>query len=353
MTAGNDNQPQNPDALWKYWFDLKSSARTGQWEILRHQLAYEPEKPLPAHPFTIEVFHAAVNAGQSDILETLFERGFSLDAETLGETIKRAALFYADSAASVVRAIRTHKPDAPTDDAAIAAAAKGRLDALRALADAGADVRAGNSAFFVALYSGQPAAMHYLHEKGANLYHPAMIAAQYGRRGELPAEKAAIAIAVYHDLLAADNEGVAFLYAASGSPPANITDLRENVAGDADGVYTRLQLAVRAGQWGDVLSAVKADKSQTLRADDFLAVDAGGQRAFDILAAQGKLAALFDSALWYRAPQEAEKLYAATEDFRAKGACDFTALVADMHRHEIADLTPPADSFRLARRRKP
>ncbi|MBW7909668.1 MAG: hypothetical protein H3C49_00090 [Alphaproteobacteria bacterium] len=353
MDAGNDNQPQNPDALWKYWFDLKTAARAKQWDVLRHQLAYAPDKPLAAHPFVTETFHAAANAGQDDILETLFERGFSLDAETLGETIKRVAIHYTADAPGIVRAIRAHKPEASVDDAVCTAAAKGRLDALQALDAAGADVRAGDSGFFVALYSAQPAVMHFLHEKGAQLYHPAMIAAQYGRRGELPAEKSAIAIDVYHELLAADNEAAAVLYAASGPAPKNVTELRENVAGEGAQMFTRLQLAVRAGRWDDVLGAAKADTKQNLQADDFLMPDGGGQRAFDVLAAQGKLSSLFDAALWYRAPQEIEKIYAVTADFRAAAVCDFPALVAGMHRAQIDDIAPAADSFRLTRRRKP
>jgi len=224
MTDDTDN-PKPADALWQYWFALKSDARSGKWEMLRHRLGAEPDHPLPAHPFVTEVFHTAANAGQTDIVETLLERGFALDAETLAETVKRLALGYTAKADGVLRVLISGTAAANPADAVISAAAKGRLDALTVLDAAGADVRAGNSGFFVALYGGHSAVMNYLYEKGAGLYHPAMIAAQYGRRSELPAEKAAIAIGVYHDLVAQDNQGAAALYADAGGAPAHVTAL--------------------------------------------------------------------------------------------------------------------------------
>lgn len=341
--------PKPSDVLWQYWFALKSDARTAKWETLRHRLGQETDHPLPAHPFVTEVFHSAANAGQTDIIETLFDRGFKLDAETLAETVKRLALHYTATAEGVLRVLISGAPAAPADDAAIAAAAKGRLDALAVLDAAGADVRAGNGGFFVALYSGQPAAMNYLYEKGAELYHPAIIAAQYGRRSELPAEKASIALGVYRELVAQDNETAVTLYKDAGGAPVNTQALREKVADENGYLFTRLQLAVRSGHWGDIRRAALADDTQTLRADDFLTPDGKGLRAFDVLAAQGNMAALFDSALWYRAPQEAVKLHNALDDFRAVASVDFTALIADMHRRELDDLAPP-DSFQLTRR---
>jgi len=341
--------PKPTDALWQYWFALKSDARTAKWETLRHRLGQEPEQPLPAHPFVSEVFHSAANAGQTDIIETLFDRGFKLDSETLSETVKRLALHYTAAADGVLRVLVKAAPPGTADDATITAAAKGRLDALAVLDAAGADVRAGNSSFFVALYSGQPAAMHYLYEKGAALYHPSVIAAQYGRRGELPAEKASIALGVYRELVAQDNETASALYKDAGGAPANIAALREKVADENGHLFTRLQLAVRSGNWPDIRRAAQSENAATLQADDFLTPDGKGLRAFDLLAAQGNMTALFDSALWYRAPQEAAKLHTALADFRAAASVDFTALIADMHRRELDDLAPP-ESFQLTRR---
>lgn len=349
MTDTPDQKPA--DALWQYWFSLKTSARTGQWDVLRHQMAYEPDHPLPVHPFLIDVFHAAANEGQSDIVETLFERGFALDAETLRETLTRLAIHHTEKSGDVLRVLV--KNGAETEDAAISAAAKGRLDSLHALDAAGADVRAGNSGFFIALYSGQPAVMNYLHEKGAAIYHPAVIAAQYGRKKELPAEKANIALDVYRSLVGLDNLDYTALHAAAGGAPEKISALREQVS-NADGlVFTRLQIAVRAGKWDDIRAAVQNDKTDVLRADDFLMPDAAGLRPFDMAAAQGALDKLFDPAIWYRVPQEMKKLHQALSDIRAENVVNLENLVADMHRREIGDILPAAQSFRLARRAGP
>lgn len=349
MTDTPDQKPA--DALWQYWFSLKTSARSEQWDVLRHQMAYEPDHPLSAHPFLVDVFHAAANAGQGDIVETLFERGFSMGAETMRETVTRLAIHHTEKSGDVLRVLI--KIGAETEDAAISAAAKGRLDALQILDAAGADVRAGNSGFFVALYSGQPAVMNYLHEKGAALYHPAVIAAQYGRKKELPADKANIALDVYRGLVGADNAGFAALYTDAGGAPANISALREQAADAQGAVFTRLQIAVRAGQWDDIRAAAQNDKTDVLRADDFLKPDAAGQRPFDLAAAQGALDKLFDAAMWYRAPQEMQKLYQSLGEIRAEKSVNLENLVADMHRREIGDILPAAQSFRLARRAGP
>lgn len=353
MTA-QEPTPQNPDTLWHYWFDLKTAAKGRKWEVLRHKLAYEPDKPLTAHPFVAEVFHAAADAGESDILETLFERGFTVDPEDAEKTLTRLAMHHTAGAAGSVRAIRAHMPAVDTAPAVCAAAAAGRLDALRALDAAGVDIRSGDSAFFLALYKGHPAAMNYLYEKGAGLYHPAVIAAQYDRRGELPPEKADIALGVYHDLVAMNNAFAADIYKAAGGPPQNVNALREIVA-DADGrPFTRLQLAVRAGRWDDIARAARQDKSgDRLNAADFLASGGDGLRALDVLAAAGGLAGLFDAALWYRAPEEAAKLHKEIETYRAYSVCDFPRFTAAMQRLTLEDFAPDAGAFRLARRKGP
>jgi hypothetical protein len=340
------------DVLWQYLFALRSEARAGNWEALRHLLAQEAQEPLTSHPFALETFHFAANAGQADIVEMLLHHGLSLESETLSDTVRRLALYYTAAAQGVLRLLVSGSLAADAGPAVLAAASAGRLDALQALDAAGADVRAGESGFFLALYGGHPAAMHYLHEKGAGLYHPAVIAAQYGRRAELPGEKAEAVIAVYHDLVSAGNERFRALYADAGKP-RDVQALREKTACDGDGFFTRLHLAVRAEAWGDVVLAARQDNAQSLKAEDFLQPDGHGLRALDILAAQGRLAGLFDAALWYRAPQEAEKLHAALQDFRAAAFIDMPALRAEMHRCELQDLAPAPETFRLGRRRGP
>lgn len=353
MTNQPENTPKSGDDQWHYWFNLKTDALAGRWELLRQRLGQEPEYQLPSHPFTNDVFHAAANAGETDIIETLFERGFTKDEETLAETIKRLAIYHADKSADVIRLLLPPLRAGDPTDAIYAAAAAGRIDSLKTLDEAGVDVRAGDTAFFLALYKGHVATMNYLYDKGAGLYHPAVLAAQYGRRGELPAENASITLGVYRDLVDIDNQPQAELYAAAGKP-RNIADLRENISDEQGHVYTRLQLAIRAGQWADVREAAAADKTQTLTADDFLTKDGRGQRAIDMMAARGKLTDVFDAAIWYRNPQEVWALHGTLRDIRAEKSVNTDALMADMQRHELRDIAPTPDAFRLKpRARKP
>ncbi len=346
MADQPDTPPNSGDALWQYWFSLKTDARASRWETLRQRLAYEPDHPLPAHPFVTEVFHAAASAGETDIVQTLFERGFSQDPETLAETTKRLVMHHASTAGSIIRLLMAAPQSADPTDAIYAAAAAGRIDALETLADAGADVRAGNGAFFLALYKGHPAAMHYLYEKGADIYHPAMLAAQYGRKGELPAEKASIALSVYRDLVDINNQPQADLYAAAGTA-RNVAALREKISDEDGNIYTRLQLAVRAGKWDDVKNAAMQDKTATLRASDFLDEDGKGLSAFQLMAARGQLAAVFDASIWYRAPRELLQLDEKLQDFRAAGTVNLAALTAEMQRMELRDIAPAPHQFRL------
>lgn len=346
MTDQPDTSPKSGDALWQYWFSLKTDARARSWETLRQRLAYEPDHQLPAHPFVTEVFHAAANAGVSDIVETLFERGFSQDPETLAETTKRLAMYHTAAAGDVIRFLLAPPQSADPTDAIYAASAAGRIDALETLADAGADIRAGNSAFFLALYKGHPAAMHYLYEKGADLYHPAMLAAQYGRKGELPAEKASVTLSVYRDLVDMHNQPQADLYAAAGAAQ-NVAALREKISDEDGNIYTRLQLAVRAGKWDDVKNAAMQDKTATLGAQDFLTEDGKGLSAFQLMAARGNLADVFDASIWYRAPREVMQLDEKLQDFRAAGSVNLAALTAEMQRMELRDIAPVPHQFRL------
>lgn len=346
MTDQPDNSAKSGDALWQYWFSLKTDARARSWETLRHRLAYAPDHPLPAHPFVTEVFHAAANAGETDIVQTLFERGFSQDAETLAETAKRLAMYHAATSAGVLRLLLASPQSADPTDAIYAAAAAGRIDALQILSDAGADVRAGNSAFFLALYKGHPAAMHYLYEKGADLYHPASIAAQYGRKHELPAEKSSLALSVYRDLVEIDNQPQADLYAAAGAP-RDVAELREKISAADGKIYTRLQLAARAGKWQDIKNAAAQDKNDTLRAQDLLAEDGKGLSALQVMAARGDLTDVFDASIWYRAPREAAQLENSLLDLRAAGTINMSALTAEMQRMELRDIAPVPGGFRL------
>lgn len=345
MSRENSSAPDGNDALWQYWFSLKTDARQRRWEILRQRLGSEDEYPLPAHPFVVEVFHAAANAGETDIIQTLFDRGFSLDSETISETLARLLIHHTGTSAGTI-AYLLHREGADHEEALNVAAASGRIDVLEILSGAGVDMTAGNGSFFLALYKGHPAVMHYLYEKGAGLYHPAVIAAQYGRKRELPEEKADISIRVYRDLVEMDNED-AYVLHSSSEPVRSIAEMRERVT-DAEGrIYTRLQLAVRAGKWDEIAAVARHDKTGHLLAEDILAADGKGKSAFCMLAAQGKIADIFSEDIWYRAPAQVAQLHAELEKFSAEKLVNLDKLTVRMEHRAMQEKASAVRSFRL------
>lgn len=341
--------PDNASDLWRYWFDLKAKARTGNWDGVLKQLADTPDVQITAHPFVTEVFHTAATQGKTDVIAALFTRGLRLDAETLAETVTRLAKSNPEKTSGVLaHLIRVQHADA--NDAVCHVASKGRLDAMRVLEGAGANVLAGSSAFFLALYGGHPAMMSYLYEKGANLYHPNMIAAHYGRAGELPESNRRIAQQVHRDLVDMDNESWAECYRESGGKADSMESFRyvPNALGRAP--VSRLQLAVRADCFADVAAVALAEKENPLTAADFLQTDHKGVCPLDILAVRGQLAQVFDVRLWHDRPAEAETLRHALKTYRAEKVIDPHTFSAAVTHFRLRQARPAAGRFTLKRR---
>ena len=328
----SDNTQANE--LWQAWFDMKAAARTKKWDVVQTMLAENTEQQMTAHPFLAEVFHSAANAGQANIVKTLFTRGFSLDAETRAETLKRLATYYHSDAAAVMSfLIKEQSTD--SSDAVCWAAAHGRLDVLQTLENSGADVLSGASSFHLALYGGHPEVMHYLHEKQADLYHPALIAAGYGRRQELPTGQADTTIQVYRDLLTQENDHWAICYAEAGGAQKTLSQFRcvPNELGRAPMSY--LHLAVRAGKFSDVVSVALHEKQNPLRAEDFLVEDYKGVSALMVMTARGELDAVFDPKLWQGRSEEILKLHDGLKKYKAEKALDLQAFSAEITRYGL------------------
>jgi len=334
------------DDLWRTWFDMKSAAATKNWGKVESLLAASADQQMTAHPFLSEVFHGAANAGQENIVKTLYSRGFSLDAETRAETVKRLAVYYHESAAPVMMfLIKDQATDA--SDAVCWAAHAGRLDVLQTLEECGADVLSGASSFHLALYGGHPHVMNYLHEKKANLYHPALIAAGYGRKHELPPTHADIAIQVYRDLLVQENDHWAICYAEAGGAQQTLDQFRcvPNALGRAPMSY--IHLAVRAGKFSDVVKAAMNEKQNPLQATDLLIEDYKGVSALMVMAARGELEAVFDPKLWQGRTEEVVKLHGALKTFKAEKALDLQAFSAEMTRYGLRKMRNNASRLSL------
>jgi hypothetical protein len=334
--------------LWQLWFDIRTAARAQNWEKFQNILDKHADIQMTAHPFLTESFQALANANQTALVKSMFTRGFKADAETLSDTANRLARYYHPQSADVMAYLIAEQGVDPKE-AVYFAASQGKLAVLQTIESAGGDIRAGNSAFFLALYGGHPAVMHYLYEKGADIYHPNMIAAGYGRNAEIPEAQRRIALDTYRELVDLDNQAWAECYAESGGAAEDIDAFRKvpNALGRAP--MSRLQLAVRADKFEDVVAVAAADKAAMfpLSAKDLLIEDFKGVSPLMVMAARGKLKDVFDPKLWSGRPEEVQVLHDALKNMRAEKTIDLQAFSAEMDRYRLKQAKKKAPRLTL------
>lgn len=338
------------DTLWQRWFDIRNAARVKNWEKFQNILDQEPDIQLTAHPFLVESFHALANENQPQLIKAMFDRGFKADPETLSDTLNRLARYYHPKSAEVMTYLIAEQ-GANAEEAVYFAAAHGKLAVLQTVAAAGGDVAAGNSAFFLALYGGHPAVMHYLYEKGADIYHPNMIAAGYGRNHEIPETQRQVALETYRGLIDLDNKTWSACYAETGGAADSMEAFRHvpNALGRAP--MNRLQLAVRADKFEDVAAVADKPAAFALRAQDLLQEDFKGVSPLMVMAARGKLAAVFDPKLWAGRPDEVKALHNALKTMRAEKTVDLESFSAEMDRYRLKQAQKNAPRLTLKPRR--
>lgn len=322
------------DHLWHLWFDIRAAARAKDWGKMQDIFARNADIQLTSHPFLTEAFHGLANENQAALVKTMFDRGFKADDETLSETVSRLARYYHPQAAEVMSYL-IREQSADTAAAVGYAAAHGHLDVLKTIDAAGGDVRAGNGGFFLALYGGHPDVMRYLYEKGADLYHPNMIAAGYGRNHEIPDDRRHAALETYRALVARDNEVWAACYAECGGAAKSMDEFRHVPNAMGRTPMNRLQLAVRADRFADVAAVANTPPVFALRAKDLLAEDYKGVSPLMVMAARGQLAAVFDPKIWVGRPGEVAVLRDALKKMRAEKTIDLDAFAAEMDRYRL------------------
>lgn len=327
-------QEKEADTLWQLWFDLRNATRQKDFDKFTALLDENADQQLTSHPFLTESFHALANDGQAGLVKAMFDRGYKTDSETLADTIKRLAMYHHPKAAEVMQYLVAEQA-ADTQAAVYWAASHGRLDVLQTIDAAGGDVLAGDSGFFLALYGGHPAVMHYLFEKGADIYHPNMIAACYGRTHEIPETHRQTALQTYRDLVDMDNAPWAECYAESGVAAESMEAFRlvPNAMGRTP--MNRLQLAVRAGKFADVVSVAEIPKAFALCAKDFLTEDYKGVTPLMVMAARGKLSEVFNPEVWQHRPEEVQILHDALKKMRAEKTIDLPGFAAEMDRARL------------------
>ena len=338
------------DGLWHLWFDIRGAARAKNWEKLQNILDQNADIQLTSHIFLNEAFQALANENQPQLVKAMFDRGFKADPETLADTVNRLARYYHPRSAEVMTYLIAVQ-GTNTQEAVYFAASHGKLAVLKTIDAAGGDVRAGNSAFFLALYGGHPAVMHYLYEKGADIYHPNMIAAGYGRNKEIPEAQRQIALDTYRGLVDLDNKVWAECYIETGGAADSMEAFRTvpNALGRAP--MSRLQLAVRADKFEDVAAVADKPAAFAMRAQDLLQADFKGVSPLMIMAARGKLNDVFDPGLWAGRPEEVKELHAALKTLRAEKTVDLQAFSAEMDRYRLKQARKNAPSLTLKPRR--
>ena len=322
------------DTLWQRWFDMRSAARAKNWTKFQNILDQNTDIQLTSHPFLSEAFQTLANENQPALVKAMFDRGFKADSETLADTVNRLARYYHPKSAEVMTYLIAEQGAKP-EEAVYFSAAHGKLDVLQTIDAAGGDVRAGNSAFFLALYGGQSAVMHYLYEKGADIYHPNMIAAGYDRNKEIPEAQRKIALETYRGLVDLDNKIWAECYAEAGGAAESMEAFRHvpNALGRAP--MNRLQLAVRADKFEDVAAVADKPAAFALRAQDLLVEDFKGVSPLMIMAARGKLDDVFEPKLWAGRAEEVKELHHALKSLRAEKTVDLEAFSAEMDRYRL------------------
>lgn len=337
---------KDADMMFQLWFDLRNAARQKDFDKFSALLDKNADQQLTSHPFLTECFYALANEGNAALLKTMFDRGYKADPETLAETLKQLAKYHYPKAAEAMAYLVAGQA-ADTQETVYWAAAHGRLDVLQTIDAAGGDVRAGDSGFFLALYGGHPAVMNYLFEKGADIYHPNMIAACYGRTHEIPETHRKTALQTYRDLVEMDNATWAECYAEAGGAADTMSAFRlvPNALGRAP--MSLLQLAVRADKFADVVAVAEIPKAFPLTAQDLLTEDFKGVTPLMIMAARGKLGEVFDPNLWQHRPEEVQVLHDALKKMRAEKTIDLPGFAAEMDRARLRTARQKAPRLQL------
>lgn len=313
---------------WRFWQEAARHAGNNDWEKIRALLAKDPAERPSLH-FAASVFTLAAKAGELGIVEEMLCRGYKIEAEEGARLLRGLALFPTPQTTPVINFLLKGKLADPEQAVKSLAARNdqlGTVEMMEVFRQAQADILCGGSSFFLAHYACNLKMMEYLHGHDADLYHPAIVASQYGRRAEVKAE----AVQLYRMFLDGDRKKALASYAEE----------------EQRGVVS-LTLAARAGKLPELLTLTQAN-GKPVTADDLIAPANGGAPALAVAAAQGDLPALFDLAHWRGRSDEVKKLYEALESYKATGAVDLGQLDAAAESRRLHALSAARrDKWRL------
>ena len=341
------------DDVWDFVFGIDRLGALGEWDEMRRDLE-KFKGDIPYHHYSEKAFRNAAEAGRTDILELMLAKKFPLSADDGAELIGALAADHLPDGESAIAFLLQR--GFRGDKAVFGVAAAGAPATMELLNRHGCDILMGGDAFPLALHAGNTGMMKYLYDQGADIYTPACVKGLYGgienyqaRNPDHVAGPAEPARKFHESLCDFDAGRWTAFYGAAAGPSPSLEEFRAVPDGVADRGITLLQLAARAGFIETVIDAALRESKNPLAADDLLRPSESGASALSVLAARGDAHKIFDARLWWRRPEEAEKLRGALTGWNAGGVLDPAAFAAELQRQRLKESAGSAPRLKIPR----
>lgn len=336
----DDFNSASHDETWNFLFSLREAARVSDWAQLEKLV--NSAKDIPYQQFSKEAVTLAAAAGQTDVVKTIFNKGFRLTEAEGIELVETLCLRHADKALPVVQHLLVNNLAKP-GRAVEKLSSIGDPAAMEIFRARGEDIFLGGGAFASALYAGNGPMMAYLHGKGAEIYRPSTAAGVKGAIADFQQKNPQLVKqkggeSALAGIMRLEVQTWAHYYAYLSHGYDKLKDFRDVPAGLAKPDVTLLQLAARAGEFGDVIKLALKEKDQPLRVADLTRKDKNGVSALSILVSRGEEKLLADVNIWKNAPEEIALLHAALKELRAERVVDIPAMTAEAQRLRLKEL---------------
>lgn len=292
----DDELPQDD---FSFWFALNRAAEAKDWPLLTEYLHSTPAQKIPRHTLTIPVVEAAVLAGKLDLVKMLLSRGYVPNRDDLKTIVDKLEFIDPLEQEAVSQAFQPVVQAASAIDVRTLVADAWRRVAATVvvpqLAAAGFDVLLGGDAVEIAIDECRPELMQLLIEQGMSPFAPRMLREVFDEeRRDEDTHK------VWWMAACAHNEARAAL--------ARFDHMRAS-----------------GGQWRAAAFINPISYDRTGAAVTLLG----------ILAAQGRLAQIFDARHWREAREDAFVVHQALEAYGMKDKVSLAPFVAALNREDM------------------
>lgn len=336
---------------------LLQAATAGDWQGAQRLLDDNKSEQLPYSISSAEILRRAAHDGETGILAAVFARGFAFPSpiesdEMLEHLIRNGSAAAVRSAGFLLQ----NKLAAP-QNTVLRIARDGTPDIMERLRRLGVDITADGLALPLAFQAGNLEMMRFLHNYGANLYHPSIVAGLHGRRDNFRAQfggpETDDVTAFYRRLIRQDQDQLAMYCAYVWPDHPTMDKLREVPYGLIERDMTMLQLMARSGEIEEIIKIALHEDKAPLTLDDVLRQDRDGTSLLSILAARGEEKKLLDARLWLHSPKTAADVNEALKDLRAGQILNPDAYEQDLRYARLRKKADPARWSLTPRRRRP